>query len=86
MAKAVLRLANSLRLLGLTGDVKTMVVSGEITSGHARALLAVENGELQKKIAKFIAERSISVRETEQLIKKQLTGKKKKLKISLQRI
>lgn len=69
---------NTMRLLKLADKVKDMVISGEISSGHARAILAIEDTQLQHKIAKKIAENNLSVRETEKLIKNLLTPKNKK--------
>jgi ParB family chromosome partitioning protein len=69
---------NTMRLLKLADEVKDMVISGEISSGHARAILAIEDTQLQHKIAKKIAENNLSVRETEKLIKNLLTPKNKK--------
>jgi ParB family chromosome partitioning protein len=70
-------IANSVRLLALADEVKKFVESGELTNGHARALLAIENKDIQIKIATQIIERCLSVRETETLIKRLLTDTKK---------
>lgn len=71
-------IANSLRLMGLCSLCKEWVIRGELTSGHARALLTVEDHENQQKLGKVIIDRKLNVRETERLIKDFLTGKKKK--------
>lgn len=68
-------IANSIRLLGLVEEVRNFLISGEISSGHARALLAIENGELQVKAAKEIIKRGLNVRETENLVKRYLKEK-----------
>lgn len=71
-------IANSLRLLGLPDEILAMLVSEELSSGHARALLSLEDKELQFKAAKEILEKNLSVRETEKLVKKLMTGSKPK--------
>jgi len=58
---------NLLRLLQLEKAVQQLVFEGRIEMGHARALLGLE-GRRQEDIAKSVAERSLSVRETEQLV------------------
>lgn len=63
-----------LRLLKLPEEILKLVEDGQITAGHARALLMAENSELQRNLAKKIVEMSLSVRETERAVKR--TGKK----------
>lgn len=67
--------ANSLRLLSLQEKLKELIISGEITSGHARALLAIGDKTMQMKAAEDIMKRGLSVRETEALVKKLTTRK-----------
>lgn len=62
--------ANSLRLLGLNKEVREKLITGEITSGHGRALLMLEDSELQISTMNEIIENKYTVRETEKLIKK----------------
>ena len=62
--------ANSLRLLHLAPTVAQHVESGSLSAGHARALLAVEDPELQEKAAELVMSRALSVRKTEQLAAK----------------
>lgn len=59
---------NTLRLLRLSPEVQYMVVSGEISSGHARALLAVDSTGAQNRLAKMIAKRGLTVRQVENLV------------------
>ncbi|WHZ09907.1 MAG: Chromosome (plasmid) partitioning protein ParB [Burkholderiaceae bacterium] len=61
--------SNLLRLLHLTEPVQTMLMAGDIDMGHARALLALEQGT-QVTAANQIAARKLSVREAERLVKK----------------
>ena len=65
-------IANTIRLLGLSDIVKQFLISGEISSGHARALLAVEDKSEQEELCKEIIDRSLNVRQTESLIKSYL--------------
>jgi len=70
-------IANSIRLLALSDLLKGYVVSGEMSSGHGRALLAIEDKVLQQKAAEEIIQKSLNVRDTEKLVKKYLTRKTK---------
>ncbi|MGZ3422657.1 MAG: ParB/RepB/Spo0J family partition protein [Polyangiales bacterium] len=68
-------IANSLRLLRLPPTVRERVVRGELTEGHARALLQVhDDAELQKLADKVVRGR-LSVRQTEQLARQTKDGK-----------
>jgi len=71
--------SNLLRLRNLNDDVKRLVENGDIEMGHARALLALE-GKLQSHTAAEIVEKGLSVRETEQLVRRlQKPNKEKNL-------
>ncbi len=61
--------SNLLRLRNLNEDVKRLLENSDLEMGHARALLALE-GEMQSKAASDIVEKGLSVRETEQLIRR----------------
>ena len=63
-------IANQLRLLRLPEDVRAEVASGALSMGHARALLALPGEADQRRVALDIVARSLSVRETEALVKK----------------
>ena len=62
--------ANAIRLLNLSAPVAEMVELGTLSAGHARALLSLENPELQKKAAETVLSKSMSVRKTEQFVSK----------------
>lgn len=62
-------IANALRLLGLPQEILEMVKHGEITSGHARALLAFESKEEMLAVAQKIISQGLTVREVERLAK-----------------
>jgi ParB family transcriptional regulator, chromosome partitioning protein len=72
--------ANSLRLLKLPQDVKDDLVNGKLTMGHARALLGIENRDLQLELRNHILKNQLSVRDTEALAQKFL-GPRKILKV-----
>jgi len=67
---------NLLRLLNLQKPVQELLMSARIDMGHARALLAIE-GPQQSEIARRVAERGLSVRETEELVQNVLHPKPK---------
>jgi ParB family chromosome partitioning protein len=62
-------IANYLRLLTLPEEVRGNVSSGEITMGHAKALLALSSEASQRQAAREVISRSLSVRETESMVK-----------------
>ena len=66
--------ANFLRLLKLPDEVRTEVASGRLSMGHARALLALPTKAEQRSVARDVIARSLSVRETESLVKKIVEG------------
>ncbi len=72
--------ANLIRLLKLPKEIQKAVVDGKISSGHARALLSIEDEVLQMKVFAEVADKGLSVREAEARVKSALTGKKSKLK------
>lgn len=60
--------ANALRLNNLPPEIKKMVTDGELSAGHARAILGAQNAEEQIRIAQTVTEEELSVRQTEQLV------------------
>lgn len=67
-------ITNYLRLLRLPDDIQRLVEFEKITMGHARALLGIDDVEIQRKLAGKITEQNLSVRETERLIKRVING------------
>ncbi len=59
--------ANCLRLLKLPDTVKKLLASGQLSMGHARALLAVESTRKQEQLAERVVKRNLNVRQTEML-------------------
>lgn len=62
--------SNLLRLLELTEEVKLLVEQRQIEMGHARALLALNNRRQQSEVATLVAQKQLSVRETEALVRR----------------
>ena len=67
VGKSRTTITNSLRLLGLDDEVLSYLVSGELTTGHAKALLSLKNKEQQRKLAARAVKEGLSVRKLEQL-------------------
>ena len=62
--------ANYIRLLKLQPEIKALIRDGKLSMGQARAILSLEDEELQKSVAFQAVEKSLSVRETEKLVQK----------------
>jgi ParB family transcriptional regulator, chromosome partitioning protein len=67
--------ANTIRLLQLPSEVQRLVAEGGLSAGHARALLALEDGEAQKTLGLRIAAEDLSVRQVEDLVKAYRDGR-----------
>ncbi|MBC7909454.1 MAG: ParB/RepB/Spo0J family partition protein [Pyrinomonadaceae bacterium] len=67
-------ITNYLRLLRLPSDIQKLVEDEKISTGHARALLGVDDVDIQRRVARNIVEQSLSVRETERAIKRIISG------------
>ena len=76
--------ANALRLLKLPEKVLDMVRENKLSSGHARALVAISDENVLISTAELIIEKGLSVRETEKLVKS-LTAEKKETKKATRR-
>ena len=70
VSKSRTAVTNALRLLKLDDRVQEMLINENISSGHARALLGLDDAEKQYNIATQIFDEKLSVRETEKLVKK----------------
>ena len=70
VGKSRTAVANTLRLLKLSGSVKEDLVSGKISMGHARALLALENTQKMEALRKEIVKHNLTVRQTENKVNK----------------
>lgn len=80
VSKSRTTVTNSMRLLKLDERVQQMVVDEMLTTGHARALLSIEEQNLQYTVAQKIFDEKLSVRETEKLVKKILKGENEEKK------
>lgn len=80
VAKSRAAVTNSIRLLKLCDKVQQMVIDDMISTGHARALLAVEDPEEQYVLAQQIFDQKLSVREVEKLVKNLHKPEKQKQK------
>ena len=78
VSKSRAAVTNSIRLLKLNEDVQRMVVDEMISTGHARALLALESKDAQAEAAVKVFDEKLSVRETERLVKELLNPVQKK--------
>jgi ParB family chromosome partitioning protein len=78
-------IANYLRMLRLPEDIQKLVEEEKITVGHARALLGVDDQAAQRRAARSIMEMSLSVRETERMIKRIAAGESVEKTISKER-
>jgi ParB family chromosome partitioning protein len=66
-------IANYLRLLKLPDEVRADLVSGVLSMGHARALLSLSDTAAQRQAAREVISRGLSVRDTELLVKREVT-------------
>lgn len=83
VSKSRTAVTNSLRLLKLDERVSQMLIDEKLTTGHVRALLAIEDKEEQYAGAQRVFEENLSVRDTEKLVKLILTPKPQKVKKEL---
>ena len=77
-------ITNSMRLLKLKEVARNLVITGELSSGHARTLIPVEDDDLQAMLARKIVAEKLSVRDAERLVKKALKPAAEKEKVDTQ--
>ena len=80
VGRARASISNILRLLDLPGGVQELLNNAKINMGHARALLSIQDQLMQLEVANLVAEKKLSVRETEKLVKGIVEGKTKNKK------
>ena len=68
-------ISNYLRILDLPNEIKQMLSEGQLSMGHARAMLALPSDDLRRKLANRAMAGRLSVREVERLVRKYLEGK-----------
>ena len=80
VGRARASISNMLRLLDLPSSVQELLNNSSINMGHARALLSIQDPAMQLEVANLVAEKKLSVRETEKLVKSIIEGKTKEKK------
>ena len=73
-------IANSLRILNLDERVLNYIINGNLSEGHGKIIVSIEDKELQFNIAKKVVEEGLNVRQTEKLVKEILENKKERKK------
>lgn len=86
VSKSRTAVTNSMRLLKLSERVQQMIVDDMISTGHARALLAIDDEEQQYMLANKIFDEKLSVRETEKMVKALKNPKKEVKKVKQERM
>lgn len=79
-------IGNFLRLLNLPEEILELLEKEQLSAGHGRALLSIEDKQLQFALANQIIENQLSVRDTEKLVKKSLKNRKQRDGISHQKL
>jgi ParB family transcriptional regulator, chromosome partitioning protein len=70
LGKNRVTITNALRLLDLPPSIQALIIEGRLTGGHGRALLVLEGSPFQERLATRVAHEQLSVRETEDLVKR----------------
>ena len=78
VSKSRTAVTNSMRLLKLADEVQQMIIDESLTTGHARALITIEDESKQIEIAKKVVNEKLSVRDIEKLVKDLNKPKKEK--------
>jgi len=73
VGKSRVAISNALRLLDLASETRAAIVSGAISEGHGRALAAITVPELQRAVLQVVLQRHLSVRQTEELVRRRRT-------------
>ena len=72
-------IATVLRLLKLPADIQKLVEEGKLSAGHGRALLLTDDIAVQRRVARMVIEKSLSVRETERAVKRSDSPRKRSI-------
>jgi ParB family chromosome partitioning protein len=73
VGKSRVAVSNAIRLLDLAPETRAAIVDGRISEGHGRALAAITIPELQRAVLTVVLERGLSVRQTEELVRRKRT-------------
>lgn len=79
-------IANSVRLLALDSDIQAFLRKGQLSAGHAKALLGLENAAHRMLVARLVIEKGLSVRATEAEVRKLASNKKTERKKAAQTV
>ena len=82
VSKSRVAITNSMRLLKLCPEVQQMVIDAKLTTGHARAIISIEDSAEQLKIAEKIFDEKLSVRKAEKIVKNYGKPEKQKKEIN----
>jgi len=74
VGKSRVAVANSVRLLRLPDEIKSSLAQGQITEGHARAVLGLDGPDDQRKVWKAILKRGLNVRQAEETVRRLAAG------------
>ncbi len=77
VGKSRTAVANTMRLLALSDEIKQSIASGTISEGHGRALLAIDDAPARRKAWQQVIDRGMTVRQTEQLVRRSANGSAK---------
>lgn len=78
VGKSRVAVANSVRLLRLPDEIKGSLAQGQITEGHARAMLALDEPDGQRNVWKAVLGRGLNVRQTEEMVRRLTAGPRPK--------
>lgn len=73
VGKSRVAVTNVVRLLRLPDEIKAALLEGQISEGHARALLALEDPEVMVRLLKIVVRQGLNVRQTEEMVRRQAT-------------
>lgn len=73
-------IANYIRILKLPEEIQNCLKEGSLTIGHAKAILSIDDAEKQKEVSQIVIKKSLSVRQTEELVKRLAKSQTKKHK------
>lgn len=78
LGKSRTSVTNTLRLTRLPASIRALILEGELTEGHARALLPLEEEERMMRVAQRITSQKLSVRRTEEIVREELSNPRSK--------
>lgn len=84
VGKSRAAVTNTLRILQLPSSVQRFVAAGELSAGHARALLGLPDRQRQEKLAELVVKKGMSVRDVEELVRDEKDGPPEKLPAAAQ--